>query len=165
VAKHRLFDTFGEVVPQVPAIGDLLGSWRAGAGAVGVGAGPVTADHPGAGMLAKPGRERLRLPVLQQVDGPVGGHVHQHRAVGAAAAEREVVHAQHGHLVDLGIWERAQQPQQRVAAGRQPKPRGQPRTGAACQRQGDLLQQHAQQRGAPSIVGGQPPELFGERSR
>ena len=102
VAKHRLLDVLGEVVPQVPAVGDLDGSWRAGAGAVGVGAGPVAADHPGAGMLAKPDRERLCLSVFQQVDGPVGGHVYQHGAVDPAAAEREIVHTQHGHLPDLG---------------------------------------------------------------
>jgi hypothetical protein len=165
VREHRPFGTLGEVVPQVPAVGDLLGSWRAGAGAVGVGTGPVAADHPGAGMLLEPGGKRLRLAVFQQVDGPVGGHVHQHGAVGPAAAEREVVHAQHGHLVDLGIGQRAQQPQQRVTACRQPKPRGQPRPGAARQRQHDLLQQRAQHRGAPSVAGGQPGELFGGRSR
>jgi hypothetical protein len=40
----------------------------------------------------------------------------------------------------------------------------QPRAGTAGQRQGDLLQQRAQQWGAPSIRGGQPSELFGERA-
>jgi hypothetical protein len=55
VAKHRLLDVVGEVVPQVPAVSDLDGLWRAGAGAVGVGAGPVAADHLGAGVGAKPG--------------------------------------------------------------------------------------------------------------
>jgi hypothetical protein len=120
VAKHRLLKMFGEVVPQVPAISHLLGLGRAGAGALGVGTRPITADHPSSGMLIKPGGERLRLPVGEQVDGPVGGHVHQHRAVGAATAECEVVHAQHGHLADLGVGQRAEQPQQGVTAGRQP---------------------------------------------
>jgi hypothetical protein len=34
MAGHRLLDVFGQVVPQVPAISDLDGLRRAGAGAV-----------------------------------------------------------------------------------------------------------------------------------
>jgi hypothetical protein len=143
VCEHRLLEVLSEVVPQVPAISDLDGPWRAGAGALGVGAGPVAADHHRAGMVLKPGGERLRLPVLEQVDRPVGGHVHQHGPVDAATAEREIVHTQHRHLAHFGVGQRAEQPQQRVAACRQPKLTGQPRAGAACQRQGDLLQQRA----------------------
>jgi hypothetical protein len=164
VAKHRFLDPFGEVVPQMPAISDLDRLGRAAAGAVGVGTGPVAADDLGAGMRLQPGSKRLRLPVLQQVDRPVGGHVHQHGAVDPATPERKIIHTQHGHLVDLGVGQRAQQPQQRVAAGRQPKPTGQPRTGAACQRQADGLQHPLKQRGSPGIPGGQPRDLLGERA-
>jgi hypothetical protein len=53
-------------------------------------------------VLAKPGGERGCFSVCEQVDGPVGGHVHQDGAVLAAAAEREVVDTKHRHLVDLG---------------------------------------------------------------
>jgi hypothetical protein len=119
-------------------------------------------------MLPKPGRERLGLPVLEQVDGPMGGHIHQDRAVDAATAERKIVHTQHRtqhrHLADLRVRQRAQQPQQGVPAGRQPKPSGQPRAGAARQRQADGLQHPLEQRGAPSVAGGQPRDLLGERS-
>ena len=115
-------------------------------------------------MLPKPGRERLGLPVLQQVDGPMGGHIHQDRAVDAATAERKIVHTQHRHLADLRVRQRAQQPQQGVPACRQPKPSGQPRAGAARERQADGLQHPLEQRGAPSVAGGQPRDLLGERS-
>ena len=99
MAKQCLLDTLGEVLPQVPAIGELPGSWRVGTGAVGVGAGPVAADHPGAGMLLEPGSKRLRLAVLEQIDGPVGGQIHRHGAVDAAATNREVVHGVGQHIL------------------------------------------------------------------
>jgi hypothetical protein len=57
-------------------------------------------------MLAKPRRERLRLPVGEQVDGPVGVHVHQHGAVHMAAAQREVVDTKRRHAADLGFGQR-----------------------------------------------------------
>ena len=70
MAKHGLPHVLGEVAPQMPAVSGLDRLRRAGAGAVGVGAGPVTGDHDGAGMLLEPGGQRPRLPILEQVDGP-----------------------------------------------------------------------------------------------
>jgi hypothetical protein len=134
VAKHGLLDVFGEVVPQMPAIGDLDGVGCTLTGAVGVGAGAVPADHLGAWVLAEPAGERGCFSVLQQVDGPVGGHVHQDGAVLAAAAEREVVDTKHRDLVDLGVWECTQQAEQRRAGCRQPQSTRQPRSSPAGQR-------------------------------
>jgi len=80
---------------------------RAGAGAVGVGAGPVPADDLGAGMCLQPFRQRVGFPVPQQVHGLAGVHVDQHGAVVATAAEREVVdllrHRSKWTYPDLGI--------------------------------------------------------------
>jgi len=45
VAGYRIVDVFAKVVPQMPAISDLDRLRRAGLGALGVGAGPVPADH------------------------------------------------------------------------------------------------------------------------
>jgi hypothetical protein len=42
-------------------------------------------------MRAQPGRQGVRLPVREQVDGLAGVDADQQRAVGVAAAEREVV--------------------------------------------------------------------------
>jgi hypothetical protein len=73
-----------------------------------------------AGMLAQPGGQGLRLPVGQHVDRPVGVHVDQDRVVGAAAADREVVDAEHPHRRNLGLRLRADQPDQHVTATRIP---------------------------------------------
>ena len=44
VLGDDLLDVLGEVVPQVPAVGDLAGLGGAGAGCLGVGTGPDTAE-------------------------------------------------------------------------------------------------------------------------
>jgi hypothetical protein len=98
-----LLHVLGQVVPQVPAVGDLDRGRRALPGAVGVGAGPVPADHLGAGMRAQPAGEGVGLAVGEQVDRAVGGHVDQDRAVDVPAAQREVVHAEHRHTRALGV--------------------------------------------------------------
>ena len=84
VAGHDLLDVFGQVVPQVESIRDLDGVGRSGAGAVGIGAGPVAADHLNPGMRLQPRGEGAGLPVGQHVDRPVGVHVDEHRAVEVA---------------------------------------------------------------------------------
>ena len=58
VAGHRLLHVLGQVVVEMPPVGDL-GCFRGAlAGAVGVGAGPVPADHLGSGVLLQPVRRR-----------------------------------------------------------------------------------------------------------
>jgi hypothetical protein len=69
--------------------------------AVGVGPGAVTADDFRAGMSLQPVPDSARLPVGQQVDKPPGLDVDQSRALDAAPAEREVIHAQHPHRARL----------------------------------------------------------------
>jgi hypothetical protein len=165
VARHGLLDVLGEVVPQVPAVGDLDGLGCASMGAVGVGAGAVAAHDLDAGVLAQPVGEGVGLPVSQQLHRAVAGHVDQDAAVVVAAAQREVVDAEHGHRVGLGIGQRAEQAQQGTAADRQPKRGGQPCPGAARQRQTDLLQHPARQRAAASVGRGQARDLLGEGAR
>jgi hypothetical protein len=121
VAGHQLLDVLGEVVPQVPAVGDLDRNRCALAGAVGVGAGAVPADDLGAGMLAQPVGEGVGFPVGKQVHRAVAVDVDQDGAVAVAAAQREVVDAEHGHAAGIGVGQRAEQAQQGAAAGRQPK--------------------------------------------
>jgi len=80
-----------------------------------------------------------------------------------ATAQRELVHAEHGNTLALGIGQRAEQSRQSAAAYRQPQTLGQPRSSAACQRQADGLQHLSQQGAAPGLAGGQPGDLLGER--
>jgi hypothetical protein len=79
-----------------------------------------------------------------------------------AAAQREVVHAQHRRHHSRWIGQCPHQAQQRAAASRQSQPAGQPRPGSARQRQADRLQHPACQRAAASIRRGQAGDLFGE---
>jgi len=81
---HRL----GEVVPQVPSVSDLHGVRGTGAGAVGVGAGPVPTHDSHARMPAQPGRDRLRGAVGQHIQRPVGVDVDDDRAVQAGSTSR-----------------------------------------------------------------------------
>jgi hypothetical protein len=103
MAGHQLLDVLGEVVPQVPAVSDLHGQGCPLVGAVGVRAGTVTAHDLGAGMLAQPVGEGVGLPVGQQLQRAVGGHVDQHTAVDVAAAQREVVDPEHSHVAGIGV--------------------------------------------------------------
>jgi hypothetical protein len=162
VGGDGLLHVLGQVVPQMPAVGDLDRRRCPMPSSIGVGAGPVPADHLGARVLAQPPGEGVGFPVAQQIDRSVGGDVDQHRAIDAAAAQREVVHAEHGHASGLGIWQRPDQTQQRAAADRQPQRAGQPRPSATCQRQADRLQHPARQRAAAGVRRGQARDLLGE---
>ncbi len=117
MARHGLLDVLGEVVPQVPAVGDLHGLGCASMGAVGVGTGAISAHDLDAGVLAQPVGEGVGLPVSQQLHRSVAGHVDQDAAVDVAAAQREVVDAQHRHRLEFGVGQGADQAQQRRAAG------------------------------------------------
>ena len=88
VPGDRLLHVLGQVVVEMPPVGDLDCLRGALAGAVGVGAGPVPADHLGSGVLLQPFGEGVRLPVAQQVYGLAGLGVDQDGPVVPAAAER-----------------------------------------------------------------------------
>jgi hypothetical protein len=71
VAGDGFGGVLGEVVPQVPAVGDLNRSRSAIAGALGIGTGPVPADHPHPWVCLEPAGQRPSLAAGQDVDGPV----------------------------------------------------------------------------------------------
>jgi hypothetical protein len=81
MGAHGVLDVLGQVVPQVPAVGDLGRLGCPDPGALGVGPGPVSADHLGARVGGQPVGEGLRLAVVEHIDGTVAGHVDQHGAV------------------------------------------------------------------------------------
>jgi hypothetical protein len=143
VSGDGLLHVLGQVVPQVPAVGDLDRVRCGLPGALGVGASAVPADDLGVRVRSQPGGEGGGLPISQQVHRTVGRHVDQHGAVAMTAAQGEVVHAQLGHAGGLGVGQGAQQPQHRRPAGLDAQQVGQSRTAAACQRQADCLQQLA----------------------
>jgi hypothetical protein len=162
VAGHRLLHVLGQVVPQVPPVGHLDRRRRAGAGAMGVAAGAVSADHRHTRVLAQPGRERVGFPVWQQVDRMMGVQVDQYGAVAVAAPQREVVHAQHLHLACWRVGQSAYQPQHGVAADPKPQPGGESGTGSAGQRQPQPLEYLPGWSAAPRVPHGQAGHLLGE---
>jgi hypothetical protein len=95
VSADRPLDRLGEVVPQMPAVGDLDRLRCAAGGAVGVEAGAVPADHLGARPGLEPVGERVGGPAVEDVDRPAGLDVDQQRPVPAPFAQRELVRAEH----------------------------------------------------------------------
>jgi hypothetical protein len=151
------------VVPQVPAVGDLDGPGA-----------PVRAPSASAPARSRQiTRGRDARQARQQTSAPPGLGAGRSadgcscrpgrwRRCGHAGTRNRPRRARRPGRSWVG--RRAQQPQQGVAACRQPKPTGQACTGASCQRQADGLQHPLKQRGAPGGAGGQPWDLLGERA-
>lgn len=144
MGTDRGFDRSAQVVPQMPPVSDFDRLRRALAGAFGVTAGPVAADHLHAGMLTQPGGEDLAGAAVQDIDGPVGGRVDEDRGVGLAAPFGEVVHAQDRDRADLGVGQCPDQPDQQGAGHEDAQVSGQARPSAPGQGQRDVLQQPTQ---------------------
>jgi hypothetical protein len=70
VTGNGAFDRAGQVVPEVPPVGDLDGQWRAFGGTSGVAAAAVPADDLDPWVGVQPGAERARGPFGQHVHGP-----------------------------------------------------------------------------------------------
>ncbi len=147
----------------MPPVRDLYRRRGAPARAVGVGAGPVPADHLGSGMLLQPLGEGVRLAVAQQARRLACLGVDQDGPVVPAAAEREVVRSRDFHDPGLRVGQHHYQAQHAGPAGRQVQPRGQPRPGPPGQGQRDRGQRPRQRRGPPGAPRGQPAGLLGER--
>lgn len=154
-----------EVGPQVIAIRDLFGLRGPGPSALRVAAGTVPANDPHLGVIAEPGDQVLAFAAVVEVQRPVGGHVDQDRAVVAALAEGEVVDTEDLHLADLRLGQGPDQPQKRVLTYGEADRGRQSGSCPAGQGQPDLRQHPAQQRGMPTVRGGQSRDLFGERHR
>ena len=162
----RLLGVLSQVVPQVPAVGDLDRGRGAVPGALGVGPGPVPADHLRAGMRLQPRLEGSGLPVRQQVGHVPGPHVDQHRPVHLALGQREVIDPEHQRRSrDLRFGRRGDQPQHRRGVHGDAEGPGQPGGGPPGQLQPEPGQ-HAQQRdAAPPVPLAHPRGLLGERDR
>jgi len=161
---HGVLEVLGQVVPQVPPVGDLHRTRRADSGALGVSSSPVPADHLHPRMGLEPVGERAGLAVGEHIDRPVGGHIDQHGSVDPAAAQREVIHPQHRHHPDRRLRQRPHETQQAVPPCGHTQPGRQPRTGPPRQRQADRLEHPPQQPDAPRIPFGQLRDLLGERA-
>jgi len=114
VPGNGLVSVFGQVVPHMPAIGDLDRVRCRGAGGLGVRAGPVPADHGCAGVRLQPCLHGGGLPVRQHVHHVAGVHVDQHGAVHVPFTEGKVVNAEYFRCRGgLALGEGRDQPQDR----------------------------------------------------
>jgi hypothetical protein len=141
VGGDRFLGVFAQVVPQMPAIGDLDRPRRALARTVGVTSSPVTADNLRTPMSPQPRRPRRGFPVGQQVNCLAGSHIDHDGGIDPPLPEGEVIHA--GHLrrrADPRLRKRSDQPQQRRPVHRRTQNPGQPGPRPAGQHQPDLGQ-------------------------
>lgn len=150
----------GQVLQQMPPIGDLQGVRGGFRDRFRVGGGPVPADDLGTGMVLEPGREPL--------GGAVGKHIHDSAgldvdgAVGAALAEGELVDPQHPRGA---VWyrRRRQEPEQPGAAGCHPKTPAQPCGRMAAQFDRNRPQEACQSGAGAAVPLGQARHLLDER--
>lgn len=115
------------------AVGHLDRFRCTGPGAVGVGAGPVTADDLGAGMPAQPAREGGGVPAGQQIERPAGLAVDEDSAVVVPATGGEVIDTQHLWNGPERIRHGHDRPQQRCPAHPRLQDSCQTGPGPACE--------------------------------
>ena len=85
----------GQAVPQVPAVTGLDRAGQRAADRLAIGAGPVAAYDLHAGMPAQPRLQYVSLPAGQDIDPLAGLGVDQDGRVDLAAAQREIIDAEH----------------------------------------------------------------------
>lgn len=145
----------------MPAISDLDRARHGFLDGLRVGAGTIPADDLDAGVFAQPGGEGLRRAVGQHVDHAPGLDVDQHGAVGAALAERELVHAQDPRRAgrDLG---RLQQFEQPGASGPDVDRVAEPFTGPPAQLDRDRPQPLREAQAGAPVAFAEPLDLLDE---
>src|SRR5215208_6659734 len=90
-----LFQYLGEVMQEVPAVGDMSRLRSTIVNAFPADRGAVTADHFQAGVLAEPSCYGLCRVSFEEIHYLVALEVHHDGAGGVASLETEVIHAQH----------------------------------------------------------------------
>jgi hypothetical protein len=86
----------------VPSVGDLYRVRRTLTDAIGIGAGTVACHDRNARMLSGPARERLGLPIRQQIHNTVPLQIDQDRFITMTAPPSPVIHRQHTRRVHRG---------------------------------------------------------------
>jgi hypothetical protein len=125
--QHRL----GQAVPQMPAIPGLHRAGQRPPDRLAVCPGPVPAHDLNAGVPAQPRLRHISGAAGQDIDPLPGRGVDQHGRVLMAAAQREVVDAEHEGDAGLGQRKPQQQAQRGMSRDRDAQARQQPGAGAA----------------------------------
>jgi hypothetical protein len=88
-------DFVAEISPEVPSVADLHRVGQGAADGLGVGGGAVAAHDLDTRMFAQPGLQGGRVAVGQDRDASAGFGIRDDRGVAVAAAQGEIVHADH----------------------------------------------------------------------
>uniref|UniRef100_J1ZQ31 Uncharacterized protein n=1 Tax=Streptomyces auratus AGR0001 TaxID=1160718 RepID=J1ZQ31_9ACTN len=88
MSVDALLGGFSQIAREVPSVGDLEGLRCAAGGAFGIEGGAVAADDLGPEPLGRPGRERVRLTVRQEVHWATYLEVDEHGSVDSASVLR-----------------------------------------------------------------------------
>jgi len=137
---QHLVKSFGAVVQQVNAIGDLDrvgGTWP---GSVRVGSESIPSAHADAGMGLQPERHGLGLTIRQEGERSPPFEIDQHGPLGLALAIGPIVDAEHVGCAHTGAGQTAQQAQERVATDSQTQGTAQSDPRPAPQPQRDVCQ-------------------------
>jgi hypothetical protein len=157
-----VFQHVGQVVDQVPAVGDLDRLGRTIAGAFRIGAGAVPGDERDAGMRPQPGGKTAAGAIREEIDGVVTLQVDQDRAVREALVDRPVVDAKHGWHRPRDFGRLAEEPQQRVGTDGHPALGRHPRARLAPERDGEVEERRPLTIGAVGDRRGDPRQALGE---
>lgn len=103
VAGDSPLSGLAEVVPQMPAVGDLRRLGCPGCGAFREERRAVPANNLDAGALRQPYGQAGRLPVRQQIHRPAGLDVDEHRAVDPSFACGVLINTNHPRGRDLQV--------------------------------------------------------------
>lgn len=103
-ACQQTFPHISPVLEKMPPVGNLNGLGRSAGGSFDIGVAPVPADNLHASVERKPGRERVRFWVRQQLHGAMPIQVHQDRAIDMALLEGDVIHTEAARGRDSGKW-------------------------------------------------------------
>ena len=129
--SHLLQHRLAQAVPQVPAVPGLDRVRQRPADRLPIGTGPVAADDLNAPMIAQPGLQHHGLSAVQHIDPLPSLGAGQNGRVDLAAAQREVINAQHPRHADLRQRKPEQNPQRGMPRQRDSQHRCQPSPGPA----------------------------------
>src|SRR5262245_28748135 len=121
----------------MPAVGDLDGLGRAGAGPLGVSRGAVAADDLDARMLAQPFFDRRGFAVGQQVDDSSPFQIDDNRAIALSFAKGPVVDADIARRRGWLVWSILDAAEYRIGAGQHIQSLDQAATSLAAQGEAD----------------------------
>jgi hypothetical protein len=139
LVQKELLQQLGEVMQEVPAVGDMSRLRSAIVNTFPADGGAITAYHFQAGVPTEPSRYGLRRVPFEKIHYPVALEVHQDSSGDIAFPETEVIHAQHPHVLGFGTEGPADTIQEGVGAHEQTQLTGEPGSRFTSESESDPL--------------------------